>query len=354
MLPIFSVLERCAITRRERIFKQLESAATLSQVSQLLKSKGVSYSAGSWDVMRDKRLLPAISDGIVSETDLTAILSEAEEHGHQHVFLYRAAKNFVAQTVNRSNLRSELKSLGREELLQAPAIVDEPHDITLTDARIDETPAGGTLVLKAVETVQYVKAVGGDIEEQNSRFFLRRYERVAERAVHVLAVHQNGLVELRVYAHDNSLSYSEKADSLWLFFGPIVDRFKCEDWSITKAQNTFWKGRRSEFSGKIKYGDTRVRDLSGNTASFASGGESKNLFDAPNATAGFDAFYGQDGTCDRSNLWFLAPKDQNGSGALGHDVHVRFSGAVNEFAVPASCTRKDYSYVLSQIIRANK
>src|SRR5690348_3845696 len=70
--------------------------------------------------------------------------------------------------------------------------------------------------------------------------------------------------------------HAQEADELWLFFNAFIDRFKCEDWSITKAQNTFWKGRRGEFSGKIKYGDSRVRDLYGNTASFASGGENKN------------------------------------------------------------------------------
>ena len=138
---------------------------------------------------------------------------------------------------------------------------------------------------------------------------------------------------------------------MWNFFAHFVDRFKFEELSVMKAQNTFWRDR-DNFKDVIKYGDSRVRDLGGNTASFASGGETKNLFDAPNARAGFDAFYGNEGTCDRSNFWFVPVKNETGT-IPSREVHVRFSGAANEFVIPVACDRGDYEYALRQIRNNN-
>jgi len=305
--------------------------------------------------MRDKRLLPALADGTISEAELVSILNETEDYGHQHVFLFQAKKNYISEIMNREYLVKVVRNIAREEILVKPDLVESTESLTLTDARLEESGKSKAFIFKAMETIKYIRPIPGEIEDgADGRYFMRRFERVEERAVHVLRVHNDGLVELCPYSFDGSLSYQEKADELWLFFGSLIDRFKCVDWSVSKAQNAFWGGRRGEYQGRIKYGDSRVRDLHGNTASFASGGESKNLFDADNARKGYDAFFGEDGTCDRSNIWFLSQEDSNGCKIPARDVHVRFSGSVNEFSLPGSCARKDYEYVLAQICRANR
>ena len=64
----------------------------------------------------------------------------------------------------------------------------------------------------------------------------------------------------------------------------------------------------------------------------------RDLFDAPNARAGFDAFYGDEGTCNPSNFWFVPVMGEKGM-IPSREVHVRFSGAVNEFVIPVACDR---------------
>ena len=299
--------------------------------------------------MRDKRVVPALKSGAIDESDLVSIIREAEEYGHQHVLAYQTTNVYVNQVVNEDTMAKSLKKLGREDLLKQPVIVGEPHALTLVDVRIDNTAhtaQGRTLTLKGVETVSFLRPVG-TTEEDHGRFVIKRFERTRKRVIHVLSVHDDGFAEMRLTEYDTSASYADKAAELWDFFAPFVDKFKFDQLSVTKAQNKFWR-ERDKFKGIIKYGDSRVRDLSGNTASFASGGETKDLFDAPNAQAGFDAFYGDEGTCDRSNFWFTPVKGENGT-IPSRDVHVRFAGAVNEFVIPVACDRADYEYALGKI-----
>jgi hypothetical protein len=299
--------------------------------------------------MVEKRLVPALRDAKISEKELLDIVREAEEYGHQHVFLYSTSPTYASGVVNDDTLTKSLTRLGRRELLTQPEIVDQPPAMKMTDARIEKGPYSRMMVLKAVETVTHSRPIAGT-EDDGGRFYTKRFERIDTRAVHVLNFHSSGLIEMRVSAEDTTLTYSEKAEELWSFFAPIVDRLQCEDISIGKAQNAFWKGKRDEYRASIKYGDGRVRHTSGNTASFASGGENRSFFDDADARAGFDAFFGEDGVCDRSNIWFVLPSNAGKSGK----VHVRFGGAINEFVIPASCDRKDYQYVLEQIRTANK
>ena len=67
----------------------LRSATSLAVVTDFLKSKNISSSAGSWDEMKEKRLLPALQQQKITVADLKRLLSEAEEFGHNHIFLYQ-------------------------------------------------------------------------------------------------------------------------------------------------------------------------------------------------------------------------------------------------------------------------
>src|SRR5258708_4892986 len=88
----------------DSIFELLRPATSLVVVSDFLKSKNLRFSATSWEEMKEKRIIPAIRQQKISLTDLKKLLSEVEEFGRSHIFLYRAPADRVANFFAESQL----------------------------------------------------------------------------------------------------------------------------------------------------------------------------------------------------------------------------------------------------------
>jgi hypothetical protein len=79
--------------------------------------------------------------------------------------------------------------------------------------------------------------------------------------------------------------------------------------------------------------------------------EQGSLFDDQGAALSLDAFFEHHGYCDSSNIWWLKSSEE--PPIPSKDVHVLLSGATNEFAVTARCSREDHEYVLRQLLGNN-
>lgn len=75
------------------IAKLLSETTSLAIVSAFLKERRLAHSAPSWDSMINNRLRPALKSRDISFEDLVELLGSVEEHGRQHVFLYRCSKD---------------------------------------------------------------------------------------------------------------------------------------------------------------------------------------------------------------------------------------------------------------------
>lgn len=329
-----------------QIFSVVETTGTLTSATQFLKKKGIApYSANSWRDFREKRVAPALEAGSLTRRDLLELVSDCEEYGRQHVFLYKTTKVYASAVVNSDELQAKLKKIGRLDLLTSPPVLASPENLTLAEVRLDQM--GGSrraLVIKAVKGRIYRDYLG---EKRDGRFITRTYEELEERAVNVLRIQDDGFAELRVQSYQNSGDYTQDIESMWSLVAPLVEQIKFGSVPLERARLHLLVNRK-QYSSLIRHARSQVRNDKGTTATLASSGFQQNLYDDEGAEKALTGFSGVgDIHCDASNLFWL--KGGEARPAPSEDILTRIVGEVNEYNVSSRCSRGDYEYVLEQI-----
>lgn len=334
---------------RELVFKLLQENSTLGQVAQYLKRKGLHYSAGSWDELFGKRVSKALEEKELTREDLVELIRLSEEYGTQHIFLYLTSPKQAARLIEKNKVEASLEKMGYSSLVGHPRILDQPSSPTITDVRLDEG-----LVAKVVEKRTYQRFVD---QRTEGDFLVRRYREFTVRAINLFRLNEDGLLELRVYAHENSSDYRNDVSKMW---GSVSFLFPPRDFkelSIAKAKTNLWKNRNS-LKAVLRYSDSTLRNALGTALSASTGSEQQSLFDDQGASNSLDEFLRHKAYCDTSNVWWLKGGGKQSENEFemvpSKDVHVLLRGASNEFAVTAKCSKQDYEYVLDQLRRNNK
>jgi hypothetical protein len=335
------------LNARERAvyFELLEKSTTLGVVSLFLKNLNLPYSANTWSEMREKRLEPAIAEDRVSRAQLLGLLADAEEFGHQNIFLFRCNKNTALQFVNEDTLRSGLKKLGRLDLLERPPIVataSTPEDLRLTQVRLEQTsPDSRALVVKAIEARQYWKKVH---EEETATRKVKEYNRYIQRAVDVAKLHSNGLLEIRIQMYEEAADYRVALQSFWSQVNPVLPERSFEQQSLKKFKD-YLLDNRATLEPKIRYAPLLARNEAGYTMALGVPTIEKSLFQDAGTSESFAAFSKHDATIESSNfIW----KKQNTARPF-RDIHIRIAGQVNQFSLLVSCERADYERLFQDI-----
>jgi hypothetical protein len=200
-----------------------------------------------------------------------------------------------------------------------------------------------------VETRILVELIGE--HDQANGHFVREYRRDPVRAVNVIRIHDDGLLEMRIYSHRATGGrYKDDLPMMWGLLSGLADFDDYEELSLLTAKQTIWE-KRAELKGILRFSRASLRDKSGTTMDCAVGSFDADLFDDDAAEAGLSIFHKKGRAyCDRHNLWWLTQR----SGIPSKDVHVLLSGEENEFAVTMQCVREDYEYVLAELRRLNK
>ena len=283
--------------KAQEVFQLLQQVTSIQIVSDFLKKKGLNHSAQSWDKLFNVRLLPYLESREITVDDLVALLRDAEEYGRQHVFLYSCKELKADELMSRNRVESILKKLGIEELLESPRIIDQPSTPTITDIRWESERNNKAFVIKIVEQRVYHKlleetALADDI-------FIKKYQKVKERAVNLFKLHCDGLLEIRLASHTNSSNYSRDLNNL----KKIVEDFVTVDmdfsqYSLARAKEQIWKDR-ERLQTKIKYTDITFTNDQGTKFRAASGSDDINLSDDEGAISGISGFMKHNGYCDK-------------------------------------------------------
>ena len=175
------------------VFKLIEQSTSLAVVSDFLKAKALSHSAGSWSDMYSLRIEPAIRDNKLAIADLVNLLRSVEEYGQQHIFLFRAKTGLVGDLMDRSRITKILKSQQLEDLLAAPRLFDQPSKPTFVDVRWHGENKVRALVLKEVLTRESFEFIG---ETDDGSIIKKSYQRVTERSVNVAVLRSSGELEI--------------------------------------------------------------------------------------------------------------------------------------------------------------
>lgn len=335
---------------RELVFKLLQENSTVGQVAQFLKRKGLHYSAGSWDELFDKRVATALEEKGLTREDLVDLICLSEEHGNQHVFLYKATDGRATRVIDRDRVESALGTMGLSSLIGRPRILDQPSAATIVDVRLEADGNKQALVAKVVECRTYQKYID---QRKDGDFLVKRYRELRIRAVNLFRLGADGLLELRIYTHENSSDYNGDVSKMWNLLSFLFSPGQFREHSLGKKKTDFWRNRAA--LGKVlRYSDSILRNTLGTVLTASTGELQLSLIDDPGASNGLDQFLKyKGGYCDASNIWWLRGDGAaNGTGPEtlpSKDVHVLLRGKVNEFVVPAKCSKQDYEYVLDKL-----
>ena len=328
----------------EVVFELLKLSSTKEPIVKLLKSKQLHHS-GTWAELFEKRVLPAVNDGKITLTELINILSDSEEHGKQHVFLFQL-KNFSFENYKKENFTKMLKELKLDSVTSTPLVLKYPDKPTITDINWGKNE--DYLLIKRVSTrVRY--QLDKDIVENG--YLNKRYKIIKDRAVCVLKLSQEGFIEIRISSKANSTKYwddvLEFLDSLKKLLP--INKIMLSPINLNRAKDYIWE-ERNDLSNQIRYSDATLRNDNGTLLKAVSADKASDLLDDSGASNSVNAFLEDNAYCEGNNIFFKSTKNNS----LEKEIHVLMSGEINEYSLPVHCTKEEYNYVLESILKFNK
>lgn len=334
------------LRKTELIVLLLQQITSLHVVSEFLKSKGERHSAGSWDDMLKKRIIPSVESHAVTNSELIELLRLVEECGRQHIFLFACPVETAIELLDRERISSVLRSIGLDHLLIEPIVLDQPEEPTIVDVRWDTATVDLSVTVKEIEQRKYQKFSG---TETHGTTIHKLYDLVKERAVNVAKLHRTGLFEIRISSHSNTNRYAEDINRFWNKVSEIFPVRHFSELSLSVAKDRLW-AERATLGNMIRYSDSTLRDEQGNVLRAATGSDSGDLVSNTAVAQSLDYLLAHDSSayCDGANFWF---KERPG---LSSETRVLLAGDNHEFALPSNCNAEDYKYVLDQLRSFNQ
>jgi hypothetical protein len=330
----------------EQLKTLLKDAASLELMGEFLRKKGLPHSAKSWDVLFASRISPSIDDKKLQFSDLERWLTEAEEHGHQHVFLFKGKAEQVKTILDRKFVTSWAKQQGLS-LGDDLFLYEMPSKPKVCNVRIEIEDGIEQLVVRVAERRASYVPDGAIAKLDGQMAQPMRLE--VSRAINVFRLKSNGQAELRIHADRLNSNYKEKLAALWKFIDGIALRESFQPTSLEKTRANLER-RKDDLQGRVRYQMIRLRHSSGTVLTGVVGSERASLFDDPKMKNSIESYVDEDSVCSHSNVCWKK-QDNNKPSA---DVRVRIAGEINEFGVTGSCGKSDYNYVLSQILHHAK
>jgi len=328
------------------LLKLIRQNTSLSVVSDFLKSQELHYSASKWDDMIEKRIRPALDEGEITTNQLESLLISSEEFGRQHIFLYKCSNTTANELMDEERVAKAASDTGLKEVYEGSKILDAPGSLTISDIRFDEIENKKILVIKLVETKWREEFAG---EEADGGYIIKRWRKISERAVNVVRLHQDGLLEIRLASHKTPSSYFDECNKIKKAIEVVLSTSSFREVSLSKVKNTLLNDK-SALKEKIRFTNATLKNDRGNTIRAAVGSPKDDLSDDSSVNDSMDNFLQNSGYCDGTNIWFIK---NDGSEVPRSDIHVVLQGEMNEFVVPGNCINLDYEYVLKEIKQLN-
>ncbi|MEB0129737.1 hypothetical protein [Pseudomonas sp. CCI2.4] len=342
------MLSKVEQKRAKSVFELLQEATTQQVVKDFLKEKGVHFSAANWDDMFVSRVMPALESTKLALTDLESLLRDVEEHGRQHIFLFKCKPEDAAKILSEKRVMQIAQTQGFSNLLSQPIYVHMPDEPEIVDIRLKTSPNGKVilgLTVKIIECRESSKLVDDDFDQLTARR-TKVWEITKKRAVSIAHLSNEGLLEIRVASRDNSTKYHEQVSELIRLTNKFIPIGSFEPISLSKAKATLHE-KKPEFDGVVRYTSSTATNDMGISMNLSAANMSNNLMENDGSAGAMREFLAKKGYVTGSNIWFIMPDDTT------NEIHVILNGEVNEFAVKASCTPRDYSYVLGKILSLN-
>lgn len=329
------------------IFSLLRNATSQQVVKDFLKAKNVPTS-GNWDELYEKRILPALNQAKFSVKDLRELLQSVEEFGRQHTFLYQCTPQRAKALLNPSRVLAIAKNEKLDGLFDSPLDIELPEKPTIVDIRILQhgTHDPVSLTIKIVEK-RLIKTFQSEVIDREAGEITKKYSFTEKRAVNVVTLDHEGLLELRIASQDNSTKYTELVRVIQNCIRKFIPQDGFSAVSLSEAKNKIHQNR-ATLSSEFRYSNsTAVNDL-GAVLQISSSSQDDNLSSDNGSMTAIDSFLASDGHVTGTNVYAKLPGT-----TPQREIHLLLSGDINEFAVPVACSAGDYSYVRGKVIALN-
>lgn len=333
------------------IFNLLKTATNQQKFKEFLKSKNVPISASNWDDLYTRRLHPAMVEGKISLNDLRDLLRDAEEYGRQHIFLYKCKNETAKSIINQNRLHVVLKELGIIGLLTTPIDLDMPTAPTIVEIReiaaTTDCPHR-SLVVKQVET-RTTRVYRGEFVNAAEKTVSKVYDFEEKRAINIVRLYENGLLELRINSRDNSTNYTQNIKSLFGSVSKIIPPAGFNEISLDVAKNKLIE-QRDELADEVRFVKSTAKNDFGVIMDLSCATQDDSICEDNGSTGALEKFLENDAQISGTNIYL---KIIDGT-ETPNELHVLISGAKNEFAIPVPCSSEDYEYVFAKILELNE
>lgn len=321
------------------VFELLKQHTTLDSVSDFLRKKNLVHTAQSWEKMVNTRLIPSLEEKTISLDELNLLVSDSEEHGKQHIFLYELSSTTALELLSKLRVDAIVQDL---KLTGLPKVILTPSKSEIVDVRLIE---GESLTIKSLDKRESKYVLSDEISGNRQTIC---WEIRAERAVNVARLLSSGTLEVRLQSIAGaSRHYVNELKEFWALLDPFIPFPKVSKTSIQTAKAYLWE-KRADLAKRVRYTDSTLRNDNGFRVT-ATGDNQADINSDEGTSSCLDQFYSMKGYCDTANVWFIR-EDENDS----KPIHIILSGDVNEFHLPQKCSRSDYEYCLKTLREFNK
>lgn len=298
--------------------------------------------------MINHRLKPALESGSISLLELADFLAASEEHGRQHVLLYKISTKETKRLFETDHITETCNSDPKFPRTNSRSIVDVPDQPTVAEVREDTVSGLNSIVIKTVEK-RYIRDEGSYKEwEQDGKLYTSVDTR-PYRAANIVRIRSDGLCEVRIHSHMDSYDYEIEARALLSSLEPLLDASKFQPYSLRDARHFVCEPKhRTDAMRIFDLKHTEHLDLTDGRLRPSVSGFGGSMLKNPSLTAAMDAFQRSDGTVHRAGL------NVRPNGELRRGLNLGLSGADNEFFLTAKVTQSEYEYVLGTILYALK
>ena len=324
----------------EPLMKLLRGATSKRVVADFLKSKNLAHS-GTWEDLESNRIRVGLETKSLTMEELVKLLSESEEYGHSHSFLFKCSKDEASRFVNDDKVSTVAAAQKLNVALGWGKVLELPMQPTISSIRLEEHGGMKTLVVKVIERREEKTFIK---EYTEGKFFRMEWEVSEARAVNVIRLFANGLLEVRIASH-SSKRYDTDIARIMKVVKEFLPQVPFEDYSLRKAKIELLSNP-APHEDYVKVSNSALRGKDGSTVIAASGRVDAGLIENETLSAFVGQFVKTPGClCENTGLTFLAKTE-----AVPHeDIHVVLPERRNEFAVSASCAKTDYEYVFDKL-----
>ncbi|MFD2300995.1 hypothetical protein QRO11_21055 [Paracidovorax citrulli] len=325
----------------------IERATSIAVVRDFLKSRGLQHSAGSWEDLRTKRILPAYDEGKISLADLQELLRRTEGYGRQHVFLFRCPADRAALLLADDRMQRVLNENNISDVGFDPLVVDLPDQPTFVDVRTAVIGGVKSVSIKEIEK-RTSKKLTSEVNDAAAMTLTKVYSYEHQRVINLVRLWANGLLEVRIASRDNSTKYKDDLGQFFYRLRSIFPRTEFKEVSLSSLKKNLWE-KRVELQSLVKFSTYTLRDDEGMTLRANTAVNADDLADSERIAKSLAEFDADTTYCADSNVYF---KIADGEEVL-KEIHVLLNGEDNEFAVTAAITEEEYEFVLHQVLENN-